>query len=167
LQGERSSLCGSGFGLAQRGRNLRPRSVHFVAPRAPDVEANRPPVRSVPRVPPVGDPFSAPGRLAPFSVGVPGGPGERSSAGPVARLARGRDGSFGVTAGPSRPARRGPAEGASMSKPPKREAPGCRPAFRGHAEVESSLRSVPPPGDGIHLRDRCCGRCCWRSLALE
>ena len=84
--------------LAQRGRNSRPRSVHFVTPRASVVDANRPAVWSIPRVPPASDSFSASARLGPSCVPSPGGPEERWGPGAVARFGDGRDPSLGVTA---------------------------------------------------------------------
>jgi hypothetical protein len=62
------------------------------------------------------------------------GSATRRRPGPVMRRNRGT----------SRPACRPPAEGTAVMAPLKREAPGGSPAFRDHAEVESSLRSVPP-----------------------
>jgi hypothetical protein len=98
LQGKRNSLRGAIRDLAQRGRNSRPRSVHFVTPRARVAEANRPAVWSIPRVPPAGDPFYVSARSAPSSVAPPGGPGKRWSPAAVAPLAGGPDRSLGVTA---------------------------------------------------------------------
>jgi hypothetical protein len=95
LQGKSAKVGGLRRRLAQRVRSSRPRSVHFVAPYAPVVEANRPAVWSIPRVPPAADSFSASARLVPFCVPPPGGPEERWGSGAVARFADGRDPSLG------------------------------------------------------------------------
>ena len=113
LQGKRSSLRGAIRDLAQPGRNSRPRSVHFVTPRARVAEANPTALWAIPQVPPVGDPFSLSARSTPSSVSQLGGPGKRWTPAVVAPLAGGRVRSLDVTA-----ARRGQrAEGRPRGPP--------------------------------------------------
>ena len=134
-QEKRNSLRGAILGLEQRGRNSRPRTVHFVTPRAPVGEANRPAVWSSPWVPPAAHSFSASAR-ATSCVPPAGGPGESWGPAAVAPLAVGRDRSLGITACTSRPAGRSPATGASMRRALNREAPGDRPAFRRQTKIK-------------------------------
>jgi hypothetical protein len=98
LQGESNSLRGSGLGLAQRGRNFRTRSDHFVTPRPPIVGANRPGIRPVLQDSRTTDPFSRPPSVAAWSAAGPGGAAEPRSPGRGARLAGCRDRSSGVVA---------------------------------------------------------------------